>query len=285
MPAAALPAFVRDLAVDFEAGRLPDETFPDYGGRRGTAHFEELARRHAGIPTREERPECYRDLGAEEDFSLAGRGAGECGAGVFEVIQQDLAAARKAATPFAVLLPTARALLITRGVDAQDADTVLREFERLFIGTGLVAEEFRTLLTRARGHAQGWQAALDGQESAIARLRERVELLYSTLDANLEFHPPERGAPAAPAAAAGPDVARAGATAELDLSGVACPLNFVKAKLRLEAMNVGESLALVLDDGDPIRNVPASFRSEGQDVGEPASLGDGRWRVCVRKAT
>jgi sulfite reductase (ferredoxin) len=285
VPAAALPAFVLELAADFELGRRPSEGFPDYCGRLGASHFEELARRHAAIPAREQHPEFYRDLGAEEDFSLAGRGAGECGAGVFEVIQQELAAARKAAAPFEVLLPAARALLITRGVDAQDADTVLREFERHFVETGLVAGEFRTLLTRARGYAQGWQAALDGQASAVARLLERVELLYTTLDANLEFHPPERGATAAPAAAAEPAALPGGAAAEIDLRGVACPMNFVKAKLRLEAMNVGDALAIVLDDGDPIRNVPASFKAEGQDVGAPADLGDGHWRVVVRKKT
>lgn len=41
-------------------------------------------------------------------------------------------------------------------------------------------------------------------------------------------------------------------TAEMDLSGVACPMNFVKAKLRLETMEVGATLAVLLDDGDPV---------------------------------
>lgn len=85
--------------------------------------------------------------------------------------------------------------------------------------------------------------------------------------------------------APGGEAGRHGAalSAELDLSGVACPLNFVKAKLKLEAMNIGETLAIVLDEGGPIRNVPASFRAEGQDVGGITNLGDGHWRVMVRK--
>jgi TusA-related sulfurtransferase len=74
-------------------------------------------------------------------------------------------------------------------------------------------------------------------------------------------------------------------TAQLDLTGVACPMNFVKAKLRLEAMNVGDTLGIVLDDGEPIRNVPASFRNEGQEVVDITDLGDGHWRVAVRKRT
>src|SRR6185295_12519885 len=51
--------------------------------------------------------------------------------------------------------------------------------------------------------------------------------------------------------------------AELDLRGVICPYNFVKTKLMLEAMEQGEVLSVLLDDGDPIRNVPSSMSNEG----------------------
>lgn len=287
VPAAALPKFVQDLAFDFQSQRKHGESFPAYLDRVGQAHFQAIVARYSAIPAVEEHPEFYRDLGAEETFSLAGRGAGECGAGVIEVIQQDIAAAKKAADPFEMLIPTARALLITRGVDAQDADTVLREFERHFIETGLVAKEFRELLIRGRGYVQGWQNALAGQESAIARLRERVELLFSTMDANLQFHPPDKPSVTTPNAVL-PSHNQANShgaaiTAELDLRGVACPMNFVKAKLKLETMNIGETLAIILDDGEPIRNVPASFKAENQDVGDITNLGNGHWRVVVRK--
>ena len=73
------------------------------------------------------------------------------------------------------------------------------------------------------------------------------------------------------------------AVPELDLSGVTCPMNFVKAKLRLETMDVGDSLAIVLDDGEPIQNVPASFQGEGQEILETTDLGDGHWRIVVAK--
>jgi sulfite reductase (ferredoxin) len=202
---------------------------------------------------------------------------------VFEVIQQDLAAARRATAPFDILLPTARALLITRGVDAQEPDTVLREFERHFVDSGLVAAEFRALLSRARGHTQGWQTALDGEAPAIRRLLERVELLYTTLDASLAFHPPEARAPAPAPQAAAPATDTVAPTAELDLRGVPCPMNFVKAKLRLESLDVGDTLAVVLDDGEPIGNVPASLRAEGHEIVASRDLGEGHWRVVVKK--
>ena len=115
----------------------------------------------------------------------------------------------------------------------------------------------------------------------MAGLRDRVALLYSTLDASLEFHPPDSapaaGTDASPKPDANPD------TAELDLSGVACPMNFVKAKLKLETLPLGAVLTLLLDDGEPARNVPASFRNEGQEILGMTALNDTQWKIEVKK--
>jgi TusA-related sulfurtransferase len=56
------------------------------------------------------------------------------------------------------------------------------------------------------------------------------------------------------------------ADAELDLRGVICPYNFVKTKLKLETMEGGQTLAVILDDGDPINNVPRSVSDDGHTV-------------------
>jgi tRNA 2-thiouridine synthesizing protein A len=53
---------------------------------------------------------------------------------------------------------------------------------------------------------------------------------------------------------------------ELDLRGVLCPLNWVKAKLVLERLASGETLVLRLDAGEPIDSVPRSARDEGHRV-------------------
>jgi sulfite reductase (ferredoxin) len=60
-------------------------------------------------------------------------------------------------------------------------------------------------------------------------------------------------------------------------------MNFVKAKLRLETMEIGETLSLILDDGPPIQNVPASFRAEGQEIASMTETVEGHWRVMVLK--
>ncbi len=300
VPARALPAFLVDLLKGFQAGRAPGEAFADYFDRKGMAHFQSVLERHTKVPAYTDDPTFYRDWGMAEDFSLAGRGAGECGAGVFEVISEDLSAAAKALEQaetdaesgeslFRGLLATVRALLITRGLDSQDPDIILRSFEAHFVDAGLVDAGFRGLLARARGYREGWREALAGRKEEIRRLLDRVEQLYSTMDAELRFHVPEAAPAATPAAASSAVASKAagaggdGATVEIDLRGVACPMNFVKAKLRLEMMDVGATLGVLLDDGEPIQNVPASFRNEGQDVMDTRSTGKGHWRVVIKK--
>jgi tRNA 2-thiouridine synthesizing protein A len=52
----------------------------------------------------------------------------------------------------------------------------------------------------------------------------------------------------------------------LDLTGVLCPMNWVRARLELERMEPGERLELVLDPGEPLDSVPRSAREEGHRV-------------------
>ncbi len=69
---------------------------------------------------------------------------------------------------------------------------------------------------------------------------------------------------------------------ELDLRGVICPYNFVKTKLKLEAMEQGQILSVLLDDGDPIRNVPRSVSNEGHTVLSQDRI-EGSYRVLIRR--
>ena len=69
---------------------------------------------------------------------------------------------------------------------------------------------------------------------------------------------------------------------ELDLRGVICPYNFVKTKLKLEAMEQGQILSVLLDDGDPIRNVPRSVSDEGHTILSENRV-EGSYRVVIRR--
>lgn len=52
----------------------------------------------------------------------------------------------------------------------------------------------------------------------------------------------------------------------IDLRGVCCPTNFVKAKLALEMIEAGEVVEFLLDDGEPVKNVPKSLKGEGHKL-------------------
>ncbi|HAO94253.1 MAG: sulfurtransferase TusA family protein [Deltaproteobacteria bacterium] len=72
------------------------------------------------------------------------------------------------------------------------------------------------------------------------------------------------------------------ANAHLDLRGVMCPINFVKAKLKLETLEAGEVLELVLDSGEPIQNVPKSIKEEGHKILEVKKEGE-HFRLKIQK--
>jgi tRNA 2-thiouridine synthesizing protein A len=52
----------------------------------------------------------------------------------------------------------------------------------------------------------------------------------------------------------------------LDLTGVVCPLNWVRTRLALEELDAGEEIAVRLDPGEAIESVPRSARDEGHEV-------------------
>ncbi|MBI5560106.1 MAG: sulfurtransferase TusA family protein [Deltaproteobacteria bacterium] len=70
--------------------------------------------------------------------------------------------------------------------------------------------------------------------------------------------------------------------ASMDLRGVLCPMNFVKAKLKLEGMEAGQVLEVVLDSGEPIQNVPKSIKEEGHRIVEVKREGD-HFRLKIEK--
>lgn len=52
----------------------------------------------------------------------------------------------------------------------------------------------------------------------------------------------------------------------VDLRGITCPTNFVMAKLALDDIETGASIEFLLDDGEPVKNVPRSLKAEGHKL-------------------
>ena len=100
--------------------------------------------------------------------------------------------------------------------------------------------------------------------------------LFASLDANFQFR-------LAPIAKPAPALAQTPATPVADLRGVACPMNFVKAKIALENVAVGETLDVLLDGGAPTENVPANFTEQGHQILSITPEGPS-FRVSVKRA-
>jgi TusA-related sulfurtransferase len=71
--------------------------------------------------------------------------------------------------------------------------------------------------------------------------------------------------------------------ARIDITAEVCPMTYVRAKLRLETLPPGGVLEIVLQGEEPLKNLPRNFRAEGHEPMPPEPLGEGRFRLCVRK--
>ncbi len=69
----------------------------------------------------------------------------------------------------------------------------------------------------------------------------------------------------------------------IDIRGQVCPYTFVRSKLAIEKMNIGEVLEIVLDHRPAVDNVPRSMENEGQKVLKIEQTGDKEWHIFVRK--
>lgn len=71
-------------------------------------------------------------------------------------------------------------------------------------------------------------------------------------------------------------------SAALDLRGIKCPLNWAHAKVRLEQMDRGEVLELLIDDPRGVRDIPRAAEAEGYAVIEVSPNG-AVWRLRIER--
>ena len=70
---------------------------------------------------------------------------------------------------------------------------------------------------------------------------------------------------------------------KLDLRGVKCPLNWAHAKVRLEQMECGQVLELVLDDPRGYRDIPRAAEAEGHSMLASDARADGTFVLKIEK--
>ena len=298
VPAKNVPALLTEFVSQYHGDRLSGEDFYGYLERCGKTKMRDLVQIHAPIPSYEENRDYYVDWDATEDFTLAGRGAGECGAGVFDMIESDLNGAKKAIAEAATFdeasidffesihngaALAARTMLVTQGVDANNEREIFNFFEDKFINQGLADKKFLDLfaLTPKRIRDEGKNHFL-----ALAQeLCDTIQNLYDSMDDSLRFKikTDTTQATDAPPETAPAQQASSPERKLLDLRGTPCPFNYVKVKLFLEQSDMGDIVEILLDDGSPIKNVPQSLKNDGQKLMDMTKQNGGHYKIVVEK--
>lgn len=70
---------------------------------------------------------------------------------------------------------------------------------------------------------------------------------------------------------------------QVDITDVVCSVTFVKAKVALEELDDGEILAVRMNDGEPVQNVPRSIKEEGHQILKLLDNEDGTYTLFVKK--
>lgn len=281
IPAKNVPSFLRDFLEQAEQRISPDTDIHKFMQEEGLLLANSVAEKYSFIPPYSENRDYYIDWGRSEEFSLEGIGPGECGAGILDMIESDLTEARIALDEaikqgFAValirkaLFLSSRALLVVKGKDPKTGEEAAAEFIKDFVDEGLASSTYADLARVVDTTRQGLKPQEAGDTFKYAEaLLGHINQLYKSMDSSFNF----------------PQQKEAKVTASrnfLDLKGTPCPINYVKAKLFIENIGPGETLEVLLDEGEPIDNVPKSLEGDGHAI-VSVEKQDGFYRVVVKK--
>lgn len=70
---------------------------------------------------------------------------------------------------------------------------------------------------------------------------------------------------------------------KINIKGLICPYTFVKSKIAVEDMEVGEVLEILLDYEEASRSIPKSMEDHGHKVLKVEKINDTDWIIQVRK--
>ena len=301
-----IPAFIEELTGKYTAERNEEESFTDYVARLGKAEIKQILSKYDKIPTYEEAPEFYVDTGDTKDYQLK-TGVGECAGEVVALVSMKLEEADRliyesglslekgeyqdsAGMAFDAMIRAADGILTTVGLQYIDNATTVNEFRTHFFESGnffpgygahifKATEEDISTFDHELAHRRVEEATLFVEESHNVYNRMRIK--------QEEEEASRKKARRSRRAARKPRVVRKAKPVEeivdsLDLKGVACPFNYVQAKIRLETMDLGQLLEITIDDGEPIENVPVSLTNDGHEVVDTKKVGK-HYRLTIRK--
>jgi sulfite reductase (ferredoxin) len=275
IPAKNVPAFLVAFLQAFSKSAIyPDfENFIEIEGRKVA---DELLITYKDVPDFEKDKNYYFDWGSEKLFSMGERGPGECSAGVFDLIEVDLASASQAITEkkyYTATVLAARSLLVTRGEQPGSDVDALKLFQKHFIGEGLVDQTQEKIITKALSStsiSNPEQAFVDDHDS-VARFINVIKSLYASMDQSLRFQTIKKDEA----------LSETPVDKTSDFRGVVCPLNYMKTKMALDQIKSGQTLLVLLDEAGA-KNVPESASQDGHKV-LSISRDQNHWKVLIQK--
>lgn len=69
----------------------------------------------------------------------------------------------------------------------------------------------------------------------------------------------------------------------INIKGLICPYTFVKSKIAIENMDVGQVLEILLDYEEASRSIPKSMEDHGHKVLKVEKINDTDWVLQIRK--
>ena len=300
-----IPTFIEELTGRYTQERNDEETFTDYVARLGKVEIKSILSKYDKIPSYEEAPEFYIDTGDTKDYELK-TSVGECAGKLVALVSMKLEEADRliyesglsledgtfqesADKAFNAMIKAADGLLTTVGLQYIDDATTINEFRtrffdpgNFFVGYGAhlfkATEEDSSTFDHELAHRRVEEATLFVEEShnIYGRMRIKQEEEEESLRKTRKSRPAPK-----------PKVIKETKPVEeivdsLDLKGVACPFNYVQAKVRLETMQAGQLLEITIDDGEPFENVPKSLTNDGHDILDTKKIGK-HYRLTIKK--
>ncbi|WP_457640504.1 sulfurtransferase TusA family protein [Persephonella sp.] len=287
---------IRDTKVGYTVVKIPAKNVPDavshlirfYLENSNGESFENFVDRIGVEKIKEELSvfqelkediEYNKDWGSDKEFSLEDLGTGECAGIIADRVETSLKEGERLIKQAETHLTKgfvedavphleraveiiASGLLIPFGIKAESKDAMDRFIEHL-IGRKLIDEKYIKLLT---GEISEVKELLE----ECKRFYEDSKRTYLTLRKKTEEKKKKK-------------VEETARKEFLDLRGVECPFNYVKAKMKLKEMDTGSILIITLDGEESIRSVPQSIRDDGHEIIDIQEEQEGIYTVVVRK--
>jgi tRNA 2-thiouridine synthesizing protein A len=70
---------------------------------------------------------------------------------------------------------------------------------------------------------------------------------------------------------------------KINIKGLVCPYTFVKSKLAVEDLEIGQVLEILLDSEEAARNIPKSMEDHGHKILRLEKVNETDWVIQVRK--